>query len=474
MMKRLEHRIAFENLILGISTQFVRIDLRDTDRTILDALREVGNFVRADRSYVFLVRPHEYPIVDNTHEWCSDGIEPQIDNLQGLDLRDLPWWLAPMERQESIHIPSVRQLPPEADPVRAILEPQGVKSLIVVPMYLRDVFVGFLGFDAVTEERLWTTDELTLLRVLGEIIAGARQRKKSEEALQQSMLHVSQLNHAYRRFVPHEMLRLLGKDSIVAVELGDHVQREFAVLFADIRGFTAMAEALSPREVFEFINSYLAVMVPIVRTHRGYVDKYIGDAILALFPGGADDALAAAVAMQREVSSFNAAPNRSSGKPVQIRIGVHVGSLILGTVGERGRLEGTVISDAVNLTARLENLCERYGVGVITTEAALSKCEAANSQSHRCLGNVTVKGKAEPVRVFEVFAGDTEDSVRLKQRTKQDFERAVATLADGDALGSLVLLQAVTQQNPHDLAARFLMVQAAELLRNRISRPEPA
>ncbi|MCB1168240.1 MAG: GAF domain-containing protein, partial [Leptospiraceae bacterium] len=98
------------------------------------------------------------------------------------------------------------------------------------------------------------------------------------------------INHSYSRFVPHEFLRLLEKDSIVDVHLGDQVQREMSVLFMDIRSFTTLSETMTPQENFNFVNGFLGRMEPSIRQHKGFIDKYIGDAIMALFPGGADDA----------------------------------------------------------------------------------------------------------------------------------------------------------------------------------------
>lgn len=101
---------------------------------------------------------------------------------------------------------------------------------------------------------------------------------------------LARTRQAYGRFVPHEFLHLMGIDDITSVRIGDHVERPMTILFADIAGFTTISEQMGPAEIFGMLNSYLGEMEPIVRAHHGFVDKFIGDAIMALFPRQADDA----------------------------------------------------------------------------------------------------------------------------------------------------------------------------------------
>ncbi|WP_445240301.1 adenylate/guanylate cyclase domain-containing protein [Microcoleus vaginatus] len=107
------------------------------------------------------------------------------------------------------------------------------------------------------------------------------------------------------------------------------------VLFSDIRSFTTISEAMTPQENFSFINSYLSRVSPVIRAHQGFIDKYIGDAIMALFPESADDAVRAAVEMQKQVIIYNQDRLRSNYPLIVIGIGLHAGHLMLGTIGER-------------------------------------------------------------------------------------------------------------------------------------------
>ncbi|MCB1317379.1 MAG: adenylate/guanylate cyclase domain-containing protein, partial [Leptospiraceae bacterium] len=180
---------------------------------------------------------------------------------------------------------------------------------------------------------------------------------------------LSRFNTASMRFVPMEFLRILKKESIVDVELGNQVQKEMCVLFSDIRSFTTLSESMTPPENFAFINSYLRRMGPVIRKHGGFIDKYIGDAIMALFDGGVSSGVDASVDMMRTLHTWNAGRGKYGYDPVTIGIGLHAGPLMLGTIGENERMEGTVISDAVNLAARVEGLTKKYGTAILITDA---------------------------------------------------------------------------------------------------------
>jgi class 3 adenylate cyclase len=183
-------------------------------------------------------------------------------------------------------------------------------------------------------------------------------------AVRKTILDLKHTNLSIERFVPHAFLQLIGKPSIMEVELGDNAHREMTILFSDIRDFTPLSEAMTPDENFSFINSYLEKMGPIIRDHNGFIDKYIGDAIMALFESP-DDAVRASLAMVDALERFNRHWHAAGHAPVVSGIGINTGSLMLGTIGEQNRMDGTVISDAVNLASRIESLTKVYKVGVL-------------------------------------------------------------------------------------------------------------
>ncbi|HEX6382664.1 MAG TPA: adenylate/guanylate cyclase domain-containing protein, partial [Acidimicrobiia bacterium] len=236
--------------------------------------------------------------------------------------------------------------------------------------------------------------DLTSQRLFTSVIGALRSYR--------DLRYISDFSQALRRFVPEELTRILGKRSIVDVVLGDHVEGTMGVVFSDLRAFTTLSEQLSPDATFRFLNDYLKEIGPVTRAHGGYIDKYVGDAILAIFPDGPDDALQAALAMQRQVDVFNRAREAAGEPPVTIGVGVHSGPLVLGIIGESERLEGTVIADSVNLACRLEGLCKDFGVRIVTTEECLAAAKDAAAYATRFLGELPVRGKAAPVRAYEL------------------------------------------------------------------------
>ncbi|HRY99911.1 MAG TPA: adenylate/guanylate cyclase domain-containing protein, partial [Bacteroidales bacterium] len=185
--------------------------------------------------------------------------------------------------------------------------------------------------------------------------------------------NINGLTEAYSRFVPRQFLDILGKESYTDIRLGDQVEREMTILFSDMRSFTTLSETMSPKQNFDFINAYLGVMEPVIRQHNGFIDKYIGDAIMALFPRSPEDAVGASLAMRGALSRFNRENSAAGWPTVEIGIGIHTGRLMLGIVGAEGRMDGTVISDAVNLAARLEGLTKEYGCHTIISEESIGK-----------------------------------------------------------------------------------------------------
>ncbi|NER37000.1 MAG: response regulator [Oscillatoria sp. SIO1A7] len=268
-------------------------------------------------------------------------------------------------------------------------------------------------------------------------------------------LQLSKINVAYGRFVPQEFLEFLNKESIVDVQLGDQVLQEMTVLFSDIRSFTTLSEEMTPKENFDFLNEYLQRVGPTIRKHGGFIDKYIGDAVMALFAKAADDAVRAAIAMQEQVSLFNVERLERGQEAIAIGIGLHTGRLMLGTIGEAQRMESTVIADAVNLASRLEGLTKLYGASVLISTHTFDLLSSPIPYDFRFLGKVTVKGKKQPIGIFEIFNSDPPDLKRLKQETNNDFEKALHLYEEKEFAAARDLFQKVAAANPQDKAARF-------------------
>ncbi len=262
------------------------------------------------------------------------------------------------------------------------------------------------------------------------------------------------LSRTFEKFVPHEFIECLDKKSIVDIRLGDNIQREMTILFSDIRSFTTLSEKMTPEENFKFINSYLKRMEPSVRKHNGFIDKYIGDSIMALFDREADDAVQAAIAMLNTIPEYNRHRNNSGYPPIQIGIGINTGILMLGTVGGENRMESTVISDAVNLAARIEDMTKLYGAPLLISDHTLNKLKDPSKYLIRTIDRVTAKGKSESVTIFEVFDGEPLHIRDMKLKTKLRFEEAVSQYGRMEFLQVKQIMGEILKEAPEDKAVQ--------------------
>lgn len=261
------------------------------------------------------------------------------------------------------------------------------------------------------------------------------------------------LNQAYGRFVPKQFLNLLGKQSILDIDLGSQIEREMTVLFADIRGFTALSENMSPQDNFNFINGYLSRMQPVISKHNGFIDKYIGDAIMALFPDSADDAVQAAVEMLNTLQEYNATRQRPERPPLRIGVGINTGVLMLGTVGAEERMEGTVIADAVNVAARVESVTKTYAADLLITESTYSALADPQDYNIRMVDRITVKGKSQAVTLYEVFDTEPDNIKALKEKTQEDLEHGMQLFQNENFSKAQAYFETVLAVYPDDQVA---------------------
>ena len=280
-------------------------------------------------------------------------------------------------------------------------------------------------------------------------------RKVAEAERIQFTNELYQLNQAFSRFVPRQFLQLLDKKSVVDVQLGDSVQQEMSVLFSDIRDFTTLSESMTPQENFQFINAYLSRMESAIIENQGFIDKYIGDAIMALFGGTADEAVKAGIAMLQHLFNYNQQRLQSGYAPISIGIGINTGKLMLGTVGGKHRMDSTVISDDVNLASRLEGLTKKYGVSLLISHQTLARLHNPMEYSLRFVEQVKVKGKSKAVAVFEVFDGDKLPIKEGKLATKTIFEEGLWLYHQHCFSEAAKRFKEVLSMNPRDTVAQI-------------------
>ena len=187
---------------------------------------------------------------------------------------------------------------------------------------------------------------------------------------------------------------------------------------------------------------------------------------MALFPNNADHALQAAIAMHKKVSLYNLERQQRGDGAIAIGVGLHTGSLMLGTIGESERMESTVIADAVNLASRLESLTKTYGASIVISGDTLMGLAEAINYHYRFLGRVQIKGKNKLVSVFEVLDAETNTMQELKWQTKTKFEEAIILYHQHKFDLATKIFQEVIQLNSQDKAAQFYIRQCQQLLKS--------
>ncbi|MDM8558170.1 response regulator [Candidatus Parabeggiatoa sp. HSG14] len=302
----------------------------------------------------------------------------------------------------------------------------------------------------------WDTEDLIL--TVSEAIKSYFKDKQLEEKNNELERKII----TFHKFVPVQFLKLLKLDDYDRIKLGNCVEKNMTIMFSDIRAFTTLSETMTPQENFNFINAYLSQMEPIINQYHGFIDKYVGDGIMALFPTCADDAVQGAIAMLEQLDKFNV--KQQSANPIKIGIGLNTGPSMLGTVGGQNRMDGTVISDAVNLASRIEGLNKTYGTSLLITEQTYQQLTNISQYHIRLIDCVTVKGKTEAVTVYEVFDGDSSSSLKLKSDTLSDFEQGFNFFHNEQFDKALTHFKKVVQINENDKAAEIYLTHCQQIL----------
>jgi adenylate cyclase len=351
-----------------------------------------------------------------------------------------------------------------------------VKAVIYAALKVKHRVMGALVL-ASMEDVQYTAADLKLLTTLalqssGAIESALLYEKNISEAREreESMRRIYEVTG---KFVPYEFIGALGHQVITDVKLGDHIEKTVTVLFSDIREYTRISEKMTPQENFHFVCSFNERMGPIIRKHHGFVNQYLGDAIMAIFPGSASDALAAAVEMRHALNELNRERMAGGLETIQIGIGMHSGPLIMGITGDQNRLDATTISDTVNTASRLESLTKYYHAGIILSDASLRQIMDENSGYHlRHLGLVQLKGKEEPIRIHECFDGDPESEVQHKIRSRALFNGGMQLYLNESFASARQAFDEVLELDPADRTARFFQNKCTELM-NSVTANHP-
>lgn len=283
---------------------------------------------------------------------------------------------------------------------------------------------------------------------VGEICAGVNDMANR---LEEYFNEKNRNEQFYYKFVPEKFRELLHKEKFTDLTLGDAQSEDLSILFCDIRAFSLNSEMMTAKESFDFVNRIYGKAGPIIRKHNGFIDKYIGDAIMALFES-ADDAVNAGIELYRAIV-LNPNAEKDFGIPsVKVGIGIHSGMAQIGIVGEEERMSGTVIANTVNLSSRMESLTKQYGAGMIISKDTLDRMKNPDMLSTRYLGMVQVAGVNEVAALYEVLDCLDEEQKEKREQTKLIFREAVRLFHTGELQQALEILQKLNERDTEDKA----------------------
>jgi len=301
--------------------------------------------------------------------------------------------------------------------------------------------------------------EADLVQTVREAIRAWEQaRELDRRAAELQSTHTAAL-----RFVPRELLALLGRERVADVSFGDHAVVEVSMLLSDMRDFTSLIQGMGPRESFAFVNEYVQRMEAPIRKHGGFVVNIEGDAILALFPNSPEDALRAGIESHRVLAAWNVERADAGLPEVGMGVGINSGDLLLGTIGGEERLQCDVVGDPVNLCSRLESLTKQYGTAMLVSGSTVSQLDDPSAFRLREVDLVQPKGSSLPVTLWEVLDALPEEEARKRLLSLRGFEEARAMCRAGEIDAARDRFEAVLAADPHDGVAALLLARCHRL-----------
>jgi adenylate cyclase len=416
-------------------------------------LQEAGRLIRSDSAIIILWDEGQQKL-----EVTTSG-KAVFDEVKLTAHRDLLWNIA-QEGQSDIM--------GDLSPLKAtgILH-NDVRALMYASLKVKHRIMGAIIVSN-TEEIQYSAADLKFLVTIALQSASAiesaflyeqniREAKEREEAMRK-------VYEVTNKFVPHEFIKSLGRNVITDVQLGDQVEKIVTVLFSDIRDYTTLSEQMTPEENFHFVCSFNERIGPIIRQNKGFINQYLGDAIMAIFPGNPADAISAAMEMHNAVAEINEERALAKKTPIRIGVGMYTGPLIMGITGDHERLDATTISDTVNTASRLEGLTKFYKTGILLGKSSVEKLPREHSFHLRHLGQVQLKGKMEAISIFECFNGIEAGQENKKLKTQSIFNAAMQDYCNKSFSEAVVQLQSVVETDPDDHTARYFLKKASDYL----------
>lgn len=308
---------------------------------------------------------------------------------------------------------------------------------------------------------------ITNLYVELEEIKNQLMEKKVELIKKNKILSKSNVMMAdiFKKFVPEQFLNKIAKEGIQNISCTGYAKRtRLTVAFSDIRSFTNISEEREPGDILTILNKYFSDMAHQIYMNNGFIDKFIGDAIMSLFEvtakklvSHASNAINAAIGMQKMLNNTNVEITELLGFPLKMGIGIHTGEVIIGTVGFENRMESTVLGSTVNVASRIETLTKQFGVDILVSQSTLDEVNNLYKYLYRNLGFTKIRGIQNKVHLYEFFDADTEAIKVLKHKTILNFNNAAQFMEQSMWKDAINEYQSALKIFPEDVTAAYLL-----------------
>ncbi len=324
----------------------------------------------------------------------------------------------------------------------------------VLPLALGNIYAVRMLDD------IWVHAGFAFFTIMIAIGAATKVRTIEEE--------VRESRDVFRRFVPDPILNKIAIKGMGSIRLGGAEETHSTILFADIRGFTTIAEKLTPNETLNFLNAFMQSMQPVINQKGGFINQFVGDEIMAIFheAGHGDAAVDTAIKMDQILQEYNRT-RAEKGKPeIKIGIGINTGKVIWGTIGSESRMESAIIGDTVNLASRLQSLTKQYQVDILISDSTYRQLINPSGIYHRQADIVQVKGKTEPVTIYEYFENDPEPIRTQKMDSMNDYKKGLEYHYKRNWLDAITCFEKCQQICPDDPIASIYIQRCHEYIKN--------
>lgn len=355
------------------------------------------------------------------------------------------------------HLPTLNQ------ESQFVLREAGSKSFLAVPIYTAAESYGVLIADNCESDRRLSEEDLATAEVAAKQIGAVLHRVAAEQEATLAHVQTELMARAASKFVPSELVQLLDCESVRDVQLGQNRNFQMAVLFADIRNFTTLAETMTTTEIGTFLNSYYGTIAPVITRNGGIIDKFLGDGLLAVFRG-VDEAIAASIQFQLKLEEYNHL-HRSGGnrRPIQTGIGIHYDQLLVSVIGYEERLSVTVTSDGVNYASRIDELNKVFKTQILCSSAVADRL--TNQDHVRFIAQVSVRGRQAEDKMFEVI-GHLPHAERQRRKAAEKWTYAISdALNAGENTRALALLAEARSLFAGDPVFEYYSIEVTPSLR---------